>query len=103
GVWTLTLPGGRNLTVDIEPVPTHECDHRNETHGYEPSDKLRHLVQVGDGSCTFPPCPAMLADLLEGEAPGEDLGGVLGAGGGTGGRGAKDVADQGAAGADGLA
>jgi hypothetical protein len=56
GTWTLTLPGGRNLTVVIEPVPTHECDHREETHGYEPSDKLRHLVQVRDGECTFPPC-----------------------------------------------
>jgi hypothetical protein len=56
GTWTLTLPCGRNLTVVIEPVPTYQCDHQRETHGYEPSDALRHLVQVRDGNCTFPPC-----------------------------------------------
>jgi hypothetical protein len=56
GTWTLTLPGGRRFTVRLDPVPTFECDHRYETHGYQPSDKLRHLVQVRDGACTFPPC-----------------------------------------------
>ena len=56
GSWALTLPGGRRFTVRLEPVPTFECDHRYETHAYQPSDKLRHLVQVRDGSCTFPPC-----------------------------------------------
>jgi len=30
--------------------------HRHETHGYQPSDRLRHLVQIRDGTCTFPPC-----------------------------------------------
>jgi hypothetical protein len=56
GTWTLTLPVGRTFTVRLDPVPTFECDHRYETHGYHPSDKLRHLVQVRDGTCTFPPC-----------------------------------------------
>ena len=56
GTWTLVLPGGRRLTVRLDPVPTMECDHRYETHGYQPGDKLRHLVQVRDGTCTFPPC-----------------------------------------------
>jgi hypothetical protein len=56
GTWTLTLPGGRRFIVRLDPVPTVECDHRYETHGYQPSDKLRHLVQVRDGACTFPPC-----------------------------------------------
>ena len=56
GTWTLTLPGGRNLTVRIEPVPTYECDHRHESQAYQPGDVLRHLVQVRDGNCTFPPC-----------------------------------------------
>ena len=56
GTWTLTLPGGRELTVRLDPVPTLYCDHRYETHGYQPSDKLRHLVQIRDGTCTFPPC-----------------------------------------------
>ena len=40
----------------IEPVPTHACDHRHESHGYQPNDTLRHLVQVRDHTCTFPPC-----------------------------------------------
>ena len=56
GTWTLTLPDGRRFTVRLEMVPTFACDHRYETPGYRPSDKLRHLVQVRDGTCTFPPC-----------------------------------------------
>ena len=56
GTWTLTLPGGRELTVRLEPVPTYDCDHRNESHAYQPNDKLRHLVQVRDYTCTFPTC-----------------------------------------------
>ncbi|HET6193101.1 MAG TPA: DUF222 domain-containing protein [Trebonia sp.] len=56
GTWTLTLPGGRELVVQLEPVPVTGCDHRHESRGYQPSDTLRHLVQVRDGTCTFPPC-----------------------------------------------
>ena len=56
GTWTLTLPCGREFAVRIEPVPTQACDHRHESHGYQPNDTLRHLVQVRDHTCTFPPC-----------------------------------------------
>ena len=56
GTWTLTTPGGRQFTVRLGPVPTYACDHRHETSAYQPGDKLRHLVQVRDGACTFPPC-----------------------------------------------
>jgi hypothetical protein len=56
GTWTLTLPGGRQFTVRLDPVPTFSCDHRYESRGYQPSDRLRHLVQIRDGTCTFPPC-----------------------------------------------
>jgi hypothetical protein len=56
GTWTLTLPGGREFTVRLDPVPVYDCDHRYETHHYQPSDRLRHLVQIRDGTCTFPPC-----------------------------------------------
>jgi hypothetical protein len=56
GTWILLLPDGRRLTVRLGLVPTLECDHRYETPGYHPSAKLRHLVQVRDGTCTFPPC-----------------------------------------------
>ena len=56
GTWTLVLPGGREFTVRLDLVPTLECDHRYESHSYQPSDRLRHLVQIRDGVCTFPPC-----------------------------------------------
>ena len=56
GRWELVLPDGRRFTVRLDMVPTQDCDHRYETHGYHPSARLRHLVQVRDGTCTFPPC-----------------------------------------------
>jgi Domain of unknown function (DUF222) len=56
GTWNLTLPGGRQYTVKLQPIPVTDCDHRHQSHGYQPSDTLRHLVQVRDGECTFPPC-----------------------------------------------
>ena len=56
GTWTLTLPDGRTLTVQLRPVPTFDCDHQHESHAYQPNDTLRHLVQIRDGECTFPPC-----------------------------------------------
>jgi len=56
GTWTLVLPDGRNLTVNLGPVPTFTCDHRHESHAYQPNGTLRHLVQIRDGECTFPPC-----------------------------------------------
>jgi hypothetical protein len=56
GTWTLTTPSGRRFTVRLDPVPTYHCDHRHETGAYQPGDKLRHLVQVRDGHCTFPTC-----------------------------------------------
>jgi len=56
GSWALTLPGGRELTVKLGPVPVTDCDHRHESRGYQPNDTLRHLVEVRDGECTFPAC-----------------------------------------------
>ena len=54
--WALTLPSGLQYSVDLAPVPTYDCDHRNESHAYQPNDTLRHLVQIRDHTCTFPPC-----------------------------------------------
>jgi hypothetical protein len=54
--WSLALPDGRQLAVNLEPVPTLACDHQHESHAYQPNDALRHLVQVRDYECTFPPC-----------------------------------------------
>ena len=57
GSWTLTLPGAPHpYRVDIDPVPTYDCDHRHETTAYQPGAKLRHLVQVRDGACSYPTC-----------------------------------------------
>jgi hypothetical protein len=61
GTWTLRLPGGHGLTatdlaVILGPVPTYACDHRHESRAYQPNHDLRHLVQVRDWECTFPPC-----------------------------------------------
>jgi hypothetical protein len=30
--WALTVPSGLELTLNLEPVPTYECDHRHESH-----------------------------------------------------------------------
>jgi Domain of unknown function (DUF222) len=57
GSWLLTLPGtGRELTVDLHPVPTGECGHHFESARHDPGDLLRHLVNVRDGKCGFPAC-----------------------------------------------
>src|SRR5262249_11678804 len=56
GAWVLTLPGGRHLTLQLGPVPVTGCDHRHQSHAYQPGDTLRHLVEIRDGTCTFPPC-----------------------------------------------
>src|SRR5512146_2465388 len=65
GTWALTLPGGRQLTVRPDVVPTHDCDHWHQTSSYEPGEKLRRLVQVRDHTCTFPTCsrPAHQSDF----------------------------------------
>jgi hypothetical protein len=65
GSWALTLPGGLELTVRFDVVPTHTCDHRHRVNGYVPSDRLRRLIQVRDHECTFPPCsrPARDSDF----------------------------------------
>jgi hypothetical protein len=56
GSWSLTLPSGLESGVELEPMPTFDCDHRHESHAYQPNATLRHLVQIRDHTCTFPPC-----------------------------------------------
>lgn len=57
GRWRLRLPGV-GMVLDVEPAPlaVTDCDHRDRCEGYQPSDRLRHLVQIRDGECTWPPC-----------------------------------------------
>jgi hypothetical protein len=56
GTWLLALPDGQQLTVRLGPIPVSDCDHRHESRSYQPSDALRHLVEIRDGECTFPSC-----------------------------------------------
>jgi hypothetical protein len=53
---------GRELAVKLLAVPVTDCDHRHQSRGYQPSDTLRHLIQVRDGTCTFPTCSAHARD-----------------------------------------
>jgi hypothetical protein len=63
--WAVTLPGGLQYAVPLEPVPTYDCDHRRQSHAYEANDALRHLVQIRDHQCTLPTCsrPAQESDF----------------------------------------
>jgi Domain of unknown function (DUF222) len=65
GAWTLTLPGGQHLTVRLDVVPVHACDHRYQVNAYLPGDRLRRLIQIRDHECTWPPCsrPARESDF----------------------------------------
>ena len=56
GRWRLRARAGREFLIGIEPLAILDCDHRHESAGYQPSDALRHLVEVRDGECTWPPC-----------------------------------------------
>ena len=47
---------GPDLTASLEPLAVTGCDHRHQTASHDPSSTLRHLVQIRDGECTFPPC-----------------------------------------------
>jgi len=57
GVWRHRhVDHGPDLTVNLEPLAITDCDHRHETAAHDPSDKLRHLIHIRDGECTWPPC-----------------------------------------------
>ena len=51
------LPGSSlDLTADLEPIALTDCDHRHQTTAHDPSGRLRHLVEIRDGECTYLPC-----------------------------------------------
>jgi hypothetical protein len=65
GTWTLSVPGpGSNLTAELHPLTTENCDHRFEAQGHDPGVKLRHLAQIRHATCTSPICrrPAATCD-----------------------------------------
>ncbi len=49
-------PDRPDLTFDLDPIAVTDCDHRHLTSAHDPSDRLRHLVEIRDGECTWPPC-----------------------------------------------
>jgi hypothetical protein len=67
GSWRFSagIPGHRDLLIDIEPIPTGDCDHRHQANGHDPGVKLRHLAQVRHATCTGPGCqrPATHCDF----------------------------------------
>ena len=57
GTWRLRLPGHTPaLTARPEPLAVTDCDHRHQTTAHDPGRILRHLVDIRDGDCTYPPC-----------------------------------------------
>jgi hypothetical protein len=57
GTWRLRpVANGPDLSIDLEPIAVTGCDHRHRTRGHDPGDKLRHLIHIRDGECTWPPC-----------------------------------------------
>ena len=57
GTWRLRIPGSsQDLLAALEPLAVSDCDHRHQTAAHDPGRTLRHLVQIRDGACTYPPC-----------------------------------------------
>jgi Domain of unknown function (DUF222) len=55
--WRLRpVSDGPDLSIDLEPLAVTDCDHRHHTRAHDPSDRLRHLIHIRDGECTWPPC-----------------------------------------------
>jgi hypothetical protein len=53
------------FTVTIHPLARGSCDHRHQEPGYQPSRRLRHLVEARTTTCCAPGCrrPAAQCDL----------------------------------------
>jgi hypothetical protein len=49
-------PGNPDLTFGLDPIAVTDCDHRHQTRAHDPGDRLRHLVEIRDAECTWPPC-----------------------------------------------
>jgi hypothetical protein len=40
----------------ITPLQTGTCTHPRETHGYQPTQALRHLIEIRQAVCARPGC-----------------------------------------------
>jgi hypothetical protein len=67
GTWQFSTgtPGQPDMLIQLEPIPTGNCDHRYQANGHDPGVKLRHLTQVRYATCTGPGCqrPSTRADF----------------------------------------
>jgi hypothetical protein len=59
------LSGSSGFTVTISPLAGDRCDHRQQETAYQPSRKLRHLIEARHRTCCAPGCgrPAARCDL----------------------------------------
>jgi Domain of unknown function (DUF222) len=69
GTVQISLPGDQVRPFTLYPVAVQECDHRYRTEQHDPSDLLRHLTEIRDGTCTRPGCarPARTCDYEHAE------------------------------------
>jgi hypothetical protein len=69
GTVKISLPGGQDKAFTLYPVAVFDCDHRYRCEGHDPSDLLRHLTEIRDGTCTRPGCarPAHRCDYEHAE------------------------------------
>src|SRR5487761_722917 len=60
-----TSGSGWTVKVTAEPIATHDCDHRNQEPGHDPSPALQRLVRARTSTCMGPGCrrPAAACDL----------------------------------------
>jgi hypothetical protein len=64
GTVKITLPGGEARAFTLYPVALFDCTHTYRTQQHNPSDLLRHLTEIRDGTCARPGCarPAATCD-----------------------------------------
>jgi len=65
GPGTLDRLASQGFTLTIDPLARGTCDHRHQEPAYQPSRRLRHLVEARTPTCTAPGCqqPATRCDL----------------------------------------
>jgi hypothetical protein len=64
GTVRINLPDSRARQFTLYPVAIFDCEHRYRGDQHDPSDLLRHLTEVRDGTCARPGCarPARRCD-----------------------------------------